>query len=220
MRSRGISLGIALIALACGEAHGGYYVYTPSPFSPEQVNHKGADEVAVKEVTVVKGDSLYRISRRMSGRGMYYPQILLFNRIPNPNLIYPGQVLRVPLTARTAIRNTPELSVTPTTPPLSTPPAVVAPAPVQEEAPPPAEPVSPPQTSIVEPATPPVSSVAVADTSGEQALFAKGIRAYKADRCRQAIVAFDKFLSRYPDSALAADATLYRADCYLKLGSE
>lgn len=48
---------------------------------------------------VAKGDSLWRISRTMLGQGIRYTQIYAANtnQIRNPNLIYPGQVLVVPL---------------------------------------------------------------------------------------------------------------------------
>ena len=46
--------------------------------------------------TVVKGDSLWAIARRFLGSGSRYPEIARLNQIPNSNLIYPGQVLRLP----------------------------------------------------------------------------------------------------------------------------
>ncbi|MGE3247572.1 MAG: LysM peptidoglycan-binding domain-containing protein [Beijerinckiaceae bacterium] len=58
--------------------------------------------VVVERLTtanVAKGDSLWRISRTMLGQGIRYTQIYAANtnQIRNPNLIYPGQVLVVPL---------------------------------------------------------------------------------------------------------------------------
>ncbi|MGI6030916.1 MAG: LysM peptidoglycan-binding domain-containing protein [Eubacteriales bacterium] len=48
--------------------------------------------------TVVKGDCLWRIAQRMLGDGSRYGEIYQLNQdiITNPNLIYPGQVLRLP----------------------------------------------------------------------------------------------------------------------------
>ena len=48
-------------------------------------------------VTVKKGDSLWRIARRISGRGMAYLVIYEANRdqIRDPDLIYPGQIFHV-----------------------------------------------------------------------------------------------------------------------------
>ncbi|WP_414718526.1 tetratricopeptide repeat protein, partial [Trichlorobacter sp.] len=41
--------------------------------------------------------------------------------------------------------------------------------------------------------------------------------AYKKGDCEAAIALFDQFISRYPSSALLPEATLNRAECYLKL---
>jgi TolA-binding protein len=45
--------------------------------------------------------------------------------------------------------------------------------------------------------------------------------AFNSGNFREAIAHFDEFLKTAPESPLAADATLYRAECYMKLsGSE
>lgn len=48
--------------------------------------------------TVVGGDTLSTIAQRFYGNGSLYPRIFEANRdqIANPNLIFPGQVLRIP----------------------------------------------------------------------------------------------------------------------------
>jgi nucleoid-associated protein YgaU len=48
--------------------------------------------------TVIHGDSLWRISRKILGHGMRYTLIYEANasQIRDPNLIYPGQVFVVP----------------------------------------------------------------------------------------------------------------------------
>jgi nucleoid-associated protein YgaU len=61
-----------------------------------------AAHVVIERLTtasVNKGDSLWRISRNILGRGIRYTQIYAANtsQIRNPHLIYPGQVLVVPL---------------------------------------------------------------------------------------------------------------------------
>lgn len=50
--------------------------------------------------TVVRGDTLWGIARRHLGDGRRYREIFELNRdqIQNPNLIFPGQVLRLPAT--------------------------------------------------------------------------------------------------------------------------
>jgi nucleoid-associated protein YgaU len=52
----------------------------------------------ITTATVVRGDSLWRLSRRALGGGERYAMIFRANReqIRNPNLIYPGQVLVLP----------------------------------------------------------------------------------------------------------------------------
>jgi LysM repeat protein len=56
---------------------------------------------AIGTVTVVHGDSLWRISRKVLGRGIRYTQIYAANasQIRDPALIYPGQVLVKPQTS-------------------------------------------------------------------------------------------------------------------------
>ncbi|MBV1706696.1 MAG: LysM peptidoglycan-binding domain-containing protein [Hyphomicrobiales bacterium] len=53
---------------------------------------------SIQTATVVHGDSLWRISRTIYGRGIRYTEIYKANakQIRNPRLIFPGQVLVVP----------------------------------------------------------------------------------------------------------------------------
>lgn len=53
---------------------------------------------SVRTYTVVRGDTLWGIATRYYGNGSKYPVIFNANRdkISNPNLIYPGQVLKIP----------------------------------------------------------------------------------------------------------------------------
>jgi nucleoid-associated protein YgaU len=53
---------------------------------------------APKTYTVVRGDTLWAIARKFLGNGARWPEIHALNRdrINNPNLIYPGQKLRLP----------------------------------------------------------------------------------------------------------------------------
>ncbi len=52
--------------------------------------------------TVKKGDTLSKIAKTYYGNAMKYPVIFEANRevIKDPNLIYPGQVLRIPKIAK------------------------------------------------------------------------------------------------------------------------
>ncbi|MFN8396707.1 MAG: peptidoglycan-binding protein LysM [Bacteroidia bacterium] len=51
-----------------------------------------------KFYTVVKGDTLSKIAKHFYGDAMKYPVIFEANKpmLKNPDLIYPGQVLRIP----------------------------------------------------------------------------------------------------------------------------
>jgi LysM repeat protein len=44
---------------------------------------------------VVRGDTLWAICKKYLGNGAKYPEIAKLNSIKNPNLIYPGQVIRL-----------------------------------------------------------------------------------------------------------------------------
>jgi nucleoid-associated protein YgaU len=57
-----------------------------------------ADGRAQQTYTVEKGDNLSSISKRFYGKSKYWRQIFDANRdtIENPDLIYPGQTIRLP----------------------------------------------------------------------------------------------------------------------------
>ena len=57
------------------------------------------EEASVKTYTVVKGDCLWNIAKRIYGNGSDYKKIYEANKDViggNPNLIYPGQVFTIP----------------------------------------------------------------------------------------------------------------------------
>jgi LysM repeat protein len=58
-----------------------------------------APAAAVTTYTVVKGDNLWNIAKKFYGSGVKYTIIFNANRgiIKNPSLIYPGQVLTIPM---------------------------------------------------------------------------------------------------------------------------
>jgi nucleoid-associated protein YgaU len=72
------------------------------PASPPHAAEPGDPSVVVvpriESTVVVRGDSLWRISRTAYGRGARYSVIYAANRdqIRNPNLIYPGQIFVLP----------------------------------------------------------------------------------------------------------------------------
>lgn len=51
-------------------------------------------KTSISPYTVKSGDCLWNICKRFLGDGSKYPQIAKLNGIKNPNLIYPGQVIR------------------------------------------------------------------------------------------------------------------------------
>ena len=60
--------------------------------TPARVDNR----VTGQTYTVAKGDSLFKIAASKLGSGSRYPEIVALNPdIKNPNLIYPGQVLRL-----------------------------------------------------------------------------------------------------------------------------
>ncbi|BBA71677.1 LysM peptidoglycan-binding domain-containing protein [Geobacter sulfurreducens] len=225
------SLVLSMASLAAG---GEYLLYTPG--ASEGGRPSGPDEgVLVKSITVQKGDTLYSLSRKYNGKGGYYPQILLFNEIKNPDLIYAGNKLMVP--------------VAPTGPKAAfsqQPSAVPAVAAKKEPAVRPArEKVAPVAahrgakrestvtTSVRPPepaaATPPVPSRPAAEAhrpqtvkadDNEHSLYEKGVSAYKSGAYSQSVELFERFLARYPSSPLVPDATLYRADAFLKMAGQ
>lgn len=51
---------------------------------------------SAKSYTVVKGDTLWAISKKYLGDGSRYKELATLNNIANPNKIYPGQVVKLP----------------------------------------------------------------------------------------------------------------------------
>lgn len=181
-----------LLLLLCGAATswGSDFLYTPQPAAGES-----GEGVLVREVTVKKGDTLSRLSKQFSGRGYYYPQILLFNEIKNPNLIHPGQVVRVPLSrkamkkhAESKRKNRHQGHVT---------------------------------TAATESASnTTVKPVVQAVAHNEKVAYDRALVAFQKGDCTAAIKLFDDFISHYPASTLLPEATLDRAECYLKLSKK
>lgn len=58
-----------------------------------------APKTTGKTHKVVKGDTLWAIAKKFYGNGSQYPKIANANKdkVKNPNLIYPGQVLTIPV---------------------------------------------------------------------------------------------------------------------------
>jgi hypothetical protein len=69
-----------------------------SAAAPAAIPAVAPSEAARMAKTIARGDTLWRISREMLGRGALYDSIVQANsgKIRNPNLIYPGQSLDIP----------------------------------------------------------------------------------------------------------------------------
>ncbi|WP_298433675.1 LysM peptidoglycan-binding domain-containing protein [Geobacter sp.] len=212
-----------------------YLLYTPEP--SEGKRPADPDEgVLVKRITIRRGDTLYALSRKYGGKGGYYPQILLFNLIKNPDLIYAGNKLLVPLPSerkgegavrrakrkracqaaalRREERGAKGKTPAPAVKERAKEPLPPAPGPKVGGGTP--EPSQKPAVEALRPA--PVSPKR--GEENEQTLFEAGVSAYKTGAYQQSIDAFDRFLARYPSSPLVPDATLYRADALLKLAGQ
>ena len=214
---------VIAIALFAGVTPGWsqqFYLYAPKPVAAEEKFQK-KDGVLVQEVPVKKGDTLSGISRKFSGHGSYFPQILLFNEIKDPNKIYTGHVLKIPVSRSGVTGQAANPRV------QSQVPGVPSAAPVSDSSSgvrKQGAAVKKKKRNMKHKASAPAIThaesakqlpTAVAATS-EQRLFELAIKAYRLDDYRTAVELFDRFLAEHPASALAADASLYKAECYLK----
>lgn len=213
-----------------------YLLYTPQP-APSGQKTSAQEGILVQEVEIQKGDTLFDLSRKFSGHGMYFPQILLFNSIKNPNLIYAGKTLKVPVTQNGA-GDSGHVSVKPVNG-VSRPRVGEKKKPSKTEMRPSVQhsaapaPVSSPNTELslsdLKAAGKGKSRAArskkktivpAAKAAAGQELFESAVKAYKKDDCRAAIELFDRYLANNSGSPLAADASLYKAECYLKLSAQ
>lgn len=73
------------------------YKAVPAP-EPVKTTSSAQSQPTQQTYTVVKGDCLWNIAKRFYGNGAQYTKIYNANKdkISNPNLIYPGQVLIIP----------------------------------------------------------------------------------------------------------------------------
>ena len=257
-RSTIIALITCMALPAWGEQ---YLLYSPHPVTPGQ-SATLQEGILVREIEIQNGDTLSALSRKFSGRAMYFPQILLFNSIKNPDLIYSGSTLKVPVTQKkahdsgrtgatsTAASRKPIASVNK----KSTLRKESSPALRQPTASPPVSAPtldlslselkkvgtgksgakrqskksavhgkrtlshgSPAETS--HPSLPQVDGKKAPAAAGQK-LFEAAVKAYRRDDCRTALELLDRYLADNPGSPLAADANLYKADCYLKLSAQ
>jgi TolA-binding protein len=170
-----------------------YNLYKPERTQAGDIPAPG-DGVLTRTIVIRRGDTLSRLSRRYSGRSSFFPQILLFNRIDNPDLIYAGNTLRVPLTSRKGVAaRTGEARRKG----VKSRGAVT-------------------QGYAGETIRRAPTFRRDTDAAGKQ-LFKRGVTAYARGRYQESIDIFDRYLAAYPNSADAPEAALYKAECYMKL---
>ena len=199
-----LALALGMVVPLGAEAND-FLLYAPRPAETPAVP-KPAEGVLVERITIQRGDTLYRLSRKFSGKGSYYPQILLFNEIANPNRIYAGRSLLVPvssasLPAAPAAEKKKDARPSAAGKRKGTAKAAVA-------------------APTVTKAEQPVAAAAAAPLTAEQGLYARAIGEYRKGEYQQALEAFSLFVEQYPNSPLAPDAALYKAECLLKLAGE
>ena len=204
----GIILSIATSAF-CQE-----YLYLPKPVENGDSDPMRRDGVLVREVMVKKRDTLSGISKKYSGRGIYYPQILLFNEIKNPHRIHPGDLLRVPVASGRTTTDRENLKTSKSQ--RKHPSRRVAARPEKEttgsDLLPVAENRTPSVTTAPEEVARPVEIGA-----DEQSRYSRALAASRKGDCPAAIRMFDEFARLYPQSPLMPEAALNRAECYLKM---
>ena len=97
----GVAIALSIIlAAAASSANAEEYTLYRAQKSQSADIPPPADGVLTRTITIREGDTLSGLSRQYSGRGSYFPQILLFNRIQDPDLIYAGKTLRIPVTRK------------------------------------------------------------------------------------------------------------------------
>ena len=217
----GMVIAIALFAGVTPGWSQQLYLYAPKPVAADEKVRR-EDGILVQEVPVKKGDTLSRISRRFSGHGSYFPQILLFNDIKNPDRIYTGHVLRVPVSRRgeTGQAATPPVkggvSAVPSAAPISDSSA----GDLQKGAAAAEKKRGRKHAHAPSHARSAGKQAAAVSAASEQRQFERAVKAYRQNDYRRAVELFDRFLVDHPASALAADASLYKAECYLKQSNQ
>lgn len=198
---------LSVISLIASAATAADFIYTPALIETNEA--LPADGILVQEVTVKKGDTLYNISKQFAGKGHYYPQILLFNNIKNPNLIYTGDTLRIPIQHYAVKRATHKKTAKHND---SAKQWVTTIFNQQQKAP-----VSVHNSAANRHIT--AKNQTVLAITDEQQLFDKTEKMMTSGNYPAALPLLDEFLTRYPKSALAPQAALNRAECFLKMSN-
>ena len=93
---------LLLLGVVPASAVEGDLIYRPEP-ATGTFPATPDEGILVRTITIRRGDTLSRLAKQIAGKGYYYPQILLFNDIKNPNLIFAGDTLRLPVSHPTPV---------------------------------------------------------------------------------------------------------------------
>ena len=226
-----------------------FLLYTPKPTEGDQAPASPDQGILVRSVTIKPGDTLAHLSRKYIGRGSWFPQVLLFNSIKNPDLIYTGDKLLVPVPSGQAAASThkgaaekkhargqkrhrgrrgvsrhrgvskPEPGVSGLETGI---PVTARPEAVRPGA---------ARTETVKPGAAKTGAAKTATqkperfqlkpvTSDELGSYRQAKQAYLSGDYQKSLELFTEFLHKYPRSASSPDAALYRADSLLRLSGE
>lgn len=94
----GADVRIGEVCEYCGTfAEVSYYKAVEAEESPEKKEKEIPKNLKLPcEYTVKRGDTLWHIAKKFYGRGSLWGIIAKENRLKDPNIIYPGQILMIP----------------------------------------------------------------------------------------------------------------------------
>ena len=191
-------LGLLMVPVTSGPSSAEeFLLYSPKAGAGDDVPSSPDQGVLVKKVTVKRGDTLAKLSRKHIGVAKWFPQILVFNSIANPDLIHIGDQLLIPVRPRRAgsVKKS-----------------------ARGKRPHARQSQSQSQSPRLAPsAERPVSEEKRPVPSDEQKSYRRAKQAYLDGKYQKALDLFTAFLRKNPDSQLAADASLYRAESLLRL---
>lgn len=196
-----------------------YLLFSPGPLEGELLVPQRGKGVLVRRITIKPGDTLSHISQVFSGRSSYFPQILLFNDIRNPDLILAGRELIVPVSKQNALSKSSSSEKIVLPPVKKDSPAKPKPAIVTGDKSNSATEKSQ-RKSAGKMAPKKQEPTGENSNKKEQDAYSTAISAYRREEYQQALSLFSRFLALYPSSSLAADASLYKAECLFKLSGQ
>lgn len=172
------------------------------------------DGVSYREVTVQNGDTLFDISRKYRKEGSLYSETLRFNDIKDPDHIADGDIIKVPLFMEKKAKQKSIKPVAVAVKKQSVPAKANSTFPNDSTARQDVETRIPPKASL------PQQQAFANITTSRQQLFEQAVKSYRSGDCQTAVQLFGRFLAEHPPSAMSADASLFIADCYMKLSGK